>query len=106
MMLPALRRDPHDELAVFFRCHSGELSRNPTVVQTSSSPVIGPTRHAGHLDAVLHDPEQLGIGVPFGRKGQIQRPRIMNRVGKPRARSRASRGGAEPMMVPWANKEN
>jgi hypothetical protein len=38
--------------------------------------VIAPRRHAGHLDPVFEDPEQLGRGVMAGCMGEIGGLRI------------------------------
>ena len=73
VMPAALRHARHDELGVLLLCHSGEFldkchGRPQFVVS-----VIAPGRHAGHLDAVLDDPEKLAGAVECRGFAEIRR---------------------------------
>ena len=59
--MAAMGHAGHDQLAVFLGRHAGQLFKKSDRGPDLLIGMVGPGRHAGHLDAVLDDPEDFGF---------------------------------------------
>jgi hypothetical protein len=73
MVMAAMSPARHDELSVFLLRHSGELFDKSDGRPDLLIAVVSPSRHAGHLDAVLNNPEQLAVAVELRRNSKVGR---------------------------------
>src|SRR6516164_3519587 len=76
MVVVAMRHARHHELGIVLVTHVRQLFEKRDSCPQLFVAVIAPGRHAGHLDAVLDDPEQLGWSVERRGFGKIWRWRI------------------------------
>src|SRR6266850_4869695 len=63
----------NDESGVLLRRHSRQLAQEGDGRPDLLIAVISPSRHAGHLDAVLDDPEHLAAAIELCRNRKVGR---------------------------------
>src|SRR6516162_9112081 len=63
----------HDKLSVVLLAHARQLLEKTDCCPQLFVTVIAPGRHAGHFDAVLKDPEELGGSVDRRRCSKVRR---------------------------------
>ena len=72
MVPAAMGHACHHKIGVVLLAHPRQLFKKPDRCPQLVIAVIAPGGHAGHLDAVLDDPEKLGGAIERRGFGQIR----------------------------------